>query len=71
MVHYFIIEHGDETFKITGTEDYSIPVKDTSAESFADGMNKAAEKLADRIAAVLTNELKARAAETKEAPEKK
>ena len=71
MVHYFIIEHGDETFKITGTEDYGIPVKDTSAEAFADGMNTAAEKLADQIAAALTNELKARSAEVKEAPEKK
>ena len=70
MVHYFIIEHGDETFKITGTEDYSIPVKDTSAEAFADGMNKAAGKFADQVAAVLTNELKTRAA-AKDAPAKK
>lgn len=71
MVHYFIIEHGDDTFKITGTEDYSIPVKDTSAEAFADGMNKAAAKFADQVAAVLTNELKTRAAEAKDAPAKK
>ena len=71
MVHYFIIEHGDETFKITGTEDYGIPVKDISAESFANGMNEAAAKFADRIADVLANELKIRGAETENAPAKK
>ena len=68
MVHYFIIAPGDETFKITGTENYRIPVKDTSAESFANGMNEAAAKFADQIVAVLKNELKDRAAETKKAP---
>ena len=66
MVHYFIVERSDETFKITGTEDYSIPVRDTTAESFAEGMNQAAAKLADRIADVLKNELKVRAAEAKD-----
>jgi len=65
MVHYFIIEQGDENFKITGTENYRIPVKDTSAESFAEGMNEAVSKLADQIVTDLTNELKARGSETK------
>lgn len=67
MVHYFIVEQGDENFKITGTENYRIPVKDTSAESFADGMNEAVSKLADQIVTDLTNEIKDRAAEKKNA----
>lgn len=71
MVHFFIIEHGDDTLKITGTEDYSIPVEDDSADSFADGMNKAAAKFADHVVSVLTNELKTRAAEAKDAPAQK
>ena len=71
MVHYFIVEHSDETFKITGTESYSIPVKELSAEAFADGMNEAASKFADRIKDVLANELKVRENETKGASEKK
>ena len=69
MVHYFIIEPGDDEPMIMGTEDYSIPVNDTSAEAFADGMNKAAGKLADRIADILASEIKARASEAKAAPE--
>lgn len=71
MVHYFIIEHGNESFKITGTEDYGIPVEDTTAEAFADGMNLAAERLADKIVADLKEELRKRADEAKAAPEKK
>ena len=71
MVHYFIVDHNDEAFKITGTENCSIPVQDISAEAFADGMNEAASKFADRIRDVLTNELKARESETKSASEKK
>jgi len=71
MVHYFIIEHGNETFKITGTKDYSIPVDDTTAEAFADGMGKAAEKLAEQIASVLKEELRKRSDEAKAAQEKK
>ena len=65
MVHYFIVEHSDDTFKITGTENYSIPVNGVSAEDFAEGMNQAASKLADRIKTVLANELKARENEKK------
>ena len=60
MIHYFIVESGDESFKITGTEDYSIPVDDTTAEAFADGMNKAAAKFADQVVAILRKELEAR-----------
>ena len=71
MVHFFIIEHGNDPFKITGTEDYSIPVEDSSAEAFADGMNKAAAKFADHVVSVLTNELKTRAAEAKDSPAQK
>ena len=71
MVHFFIVEHGDDVFKITGTEDYSIPVDGTSAEAFADGMNKAAAKFADHIVSVLKDELGKRADEAKATPEKK
>ncbi|MBQ9500863.1 MAG: membrane integrity-associated transporter subunit PqiC, partial [Lentisphaeria bacterium] len=28
MIHYFIVESGKEEFRITGTEDYSIPVNE-------------------------------------------
>ena len=71
MVHFFIVEQGDDTFKITGTKSYAIPVKEADAESFAEGMNKAAAQLADHIAAVLEDELKKRDNEAKAAPEKK
>ena len=71
MVHFFIVEHGDEEFKITGTEDYGIPVDGTSAEAFADGMNQAAAKFADHIVSVLKDELRKRADEAKATPEKK
>ena len=70
MVHFFIVEHGDEEFKITGTEDYGIPVDGTSAEAFADGMNQAAAKFADHIVSVLKDELRKRADEAKATPEK-
>ena len=65
MIHYFIVEPGEEDFKITGTEDYSIPVADSTAEAFAAGINKAAEKFADHIVGVLTKEIGARAADAK------
>ena len=65
MIHYFIVEPGEEDFKITGTEDYSIPVADTTAETFADGINKAAEKFADHIVGVLKKEISDRAADAK------
>ena len=71
MVHFFIVEQGNDSFKITGTKSYAIPVKEADAESFAEGMNKAAAQLADHIAAVLKDELKKRDDEAKEDPEKK
>ncbi len=70
MVYFFIVEHGSDTFKITGAEDYSIPVNETTAAAFADGMNEAAAKFADHIVSVLNEELKKRA-EEKAAAEKK
>ena len=71
MIHYSITEPGWETFKITGTEDYRIPVQETSADAFADGMNTAAAKFADQIVLIISNELKARTAEAKDAAKKK
>ena len=71
LVHFFVVEHGDNTFRITGTESYSIPVDGTTAEAFADGMNKAAERFADHVVSVLREELGKRADEAKAAPEKK
>jgi len=71
LVHFFVVEHGDNTFRITGTESYSIPVDGTTAEAFADGMNKAAERFADHVVSVLKEELGKRADEAKAAPEKK
>lgn len=71
LVHFFVVEHGDDTFRITGTESYSIPVDGTTAEAFADGMNKAAERFADHVVSVLREELGKRADEAKAAPEKK
>ena len=71
MVHFFIIEHGNDAFRITGTEDYAIPVDDTSAEAFGDGLGKAAAEFAGHVVSILTNELKMRASETKGEPEKK
>lgn len=71
MVHFFIVEHGDNDFRITGTENYGIPVDGTSAEAFADGMTKAAAKFADHVVSVLKDELGKRAAKAKATPEKK
>ena len=71
LVHFFIIEHGNDDFKITGTENYSIPVDGTAAEAFADGMNKVAAKFADHVVYVLKEEHAKRIAEAKAAPEKK
>ena len=62
MIHYFIVEPGNESFRITGTEDYNITVDDTSAEAFADGMNKAAAKFADQVVVILKKELESRVA---------
>ena len=71
MVHFFIVEQGDDSFRITGTQDYAIPVEEATAEAFADGMNKAAAQLADHIVSVLKDELRKRADEAKAAPETK
>ena len=71
MVHFFIVERGDDAFKITGTEEYVIQVDGTSADAFADGMNKAAAKFADHVVSILKEELRKRADEAKAAPEKK
>ena len=71
LVHFFVVEHGNDTFRITGTESYSIPVDGTTAEAFADGMNKAAGKFADHVVSVLKEELAKRADEAKAAPEEK
>ena len=61
LVHFFIIQPGsNSSFRITGTEDCVVSVKETTAEAFADGLNKAAEKFADRVVAVLKEELRKR-----------
>ena len=39
MVHYIITEPPEDTFKLSGTESYSIPVEDVSAEAFAEGLS--------------------------------
>ena len=57
MVHFFLVEHDDDAFKITGTQDYAIPVGDDSAEAFAEGMNKAAAQFADHIVSILKDEI--------------
>lgn len=62
MIHYFITEAGDNKFKITGTEDYSIPVEDATAEAFADGMNKAAAEFSSQVVKILSKELESRPA---------
>jgi len=62
MIHYFIVEPGNEAFRITGTEDYNIAVGDTTANAFAEGMNKAAAKFADQVVVILKKELEAREA---------
>ena len=62
MVHYIITEPPEDTFKISGTRSYSVPVPDDSAESFAAGMNKAAELFADDVVKLLGSELQNRAA---------
>ena len=62
MVRYFITETGSETFRIAGAEEYSIPVTNDSPEAFAEGLNAASAKFADRIVDLLKQELKARSA---------
>ena len=70
MIHYFIVEPGKEEFRITGTEDYSIPVNETTPEAFADGFDQAAAKFAEHIVHVLTKEISDRASDAKKPAEK-
>ena len=65
MIHYFITKPGNEAFRITGTEQYCIPVGESTAEAFAAGMTSAAAKFADQVVEILSNELKNSAAEHK------
>ena len=65
MIHYFIVEPGEEDFKITGTEDYSIPVNEATPDAFADGFDQAAAKFAEHIVQVLTKEISDRANDAK------
>jgi hypothetical protein len=67
VVRFVIFDPNNDLFRITGSEDYSIPIKDTTAEAFADGMNKAASKFADHVTALLNGELKNRTARAKDA----
>lgn len=71
MVHYFITEHGNEAFRITGTEDYRIPVSEATPEAFSDGLNTAVAQFADHVVAILQKELQDHASETKASAEKK
>ena len=71
LVHFIIIEPGKDDFRITGTENCTVPAREATPEAFADGMNKAAAKFADHVVAVLKEEIAKRADEAKAAPEKK
>lgn len=71
LVHFIIIEPGRDDFRITGTENCTVPAREATPEAFADGMNKAAAKFADHVVAVLKEEIAKRADEAKAAPEKK
>ena len=70
MIHYFIVEPGEEDFKIMGTEDYSIPVDENTPEAFAEGFDLAAAKFAEHIVFVLTKEISDRANDAKKPAEK-
>ena len=61
MIHYFITKPDDDTFRISGTENYNIPVQDDSAEEFASGMNRAAGQFADQVVKLLNAESAAEA----------
>ena len=71
LVHFIIIEPGRDDFRITGTENCTVPAGEATPEAFADGMNKAAAKFADHVVAVLKEKIAKRADEAKAAPEKK
>ena len=67
MIHYIITEPPEDTFKLSGTESYSIPVEDVSAEAFAEGLSKAAEQFSDHVVKLLKAEMQSRAAAAKSA----
>ena len=67
MIHYIITEPPEDTFKLSGTESYSIPVDDVSAEAFAEGLSKAAEQFSDHVVKLLKAEMQSRAAAAKSA----
>ncbi len=71
LVHFFITEHNDESFRITGTEGYRIQVEDTTPEAFANGMSKAAAEFADHVVAVLKETFRKQADEEEAARKKK
>ena len=65
MVHYIITEPPEDNFKLSGTKSYSVPVDSVSAESFAEGMNKAAGLFSDDVVRLLKAEMQTRAAAAK------
>ena len=67
MIHYIITEPPEDTFKISGTENYNIPVEEVSAEAFAEGMNKAAGQFSDHVVKLLKMEMQSRSAAAKSA----
>ena len=67
MVHYIITEPPEDEFKLSGTESYSIPVENVSAEAFAEGMNKAAAQFADEVVKLLKAEMQTRTEAAKSA----
>ncbi len=71
LVHFIIIEPGRDDFRITGTENCTVPAGEATPEAFADGMNKAAAKFADHVVAVLKEELRKRAGAAAADQEKK
>lgn len=66
MIHFFITEDNNDSFRITGTENYSIPVDNATPELFAEGMNKAASLFANHVVSLLKEELNARSQKTKD-----
>ena len=70
MIRYVITDPDDGTFKVMGNEDCLIPVKEPTPEAFAEGMNTAAAKFADKIVDVLKDELKKLSAEAKTSQQK-
>lgn len=71
LVHFIIIKPGKDDFRITGTENCTVPVKETTAEAISSGMDKAAGQFADRVVAIIQNELRTHAVEEKTISETK